>query len=191
MDFQDLDINLNGRQKKPLHFGEPEPLALIDLQTLGTECATKAPDIKKLRSGHHALARALASGMKPGEAGLLTGYSPSRVSILQADPSFKELLVLYRSNTQERYYEMHDRLAQLGKDSADEIIQRLEDTPEDFSITQLTDIMTKTADRSGNGPTSTTVDVRIGLADKLNAAQARLDKYRTIDATDATLIEEV
>ena len=170
--------------------GDPIPLTTDDLQLLGVECATKAPPLAKLRARHHSLARALASGIPPGEAALMTGYTNTHVSVLQADASFRELLTLYEGTTQERYYEMHDRLAALGSDTADELIQRLEDSPQEFTVPQLTDLLTKTADRTGYGPTATVVDVRVGLADKLNAAQNRIDKFRKQEMLDITPTQE-
>ena len=47
-----------------------------------------APMLKRLRDSHHAVARLLAHGLTPFQVSLQTGYSPSRISTLQADPNF-------------------------------------------------------------------------------------------------------
>lgn len=93
--------------------------------------------IKTIRATHHALARLLAQGVRDGEASAITGYCPSRISILKQDPTFSELISYYSSQVEEKFLDTHERLAKLGQSFIDEIQERLEAAPEEFSIGQL------------------------------------------------------
>lgn len=176
-----LDLNLGtsvrtrGRAAKAIPVTVKRPLVPEDLEYLNTrERGSTAPPIKKLRDRHHALAKCLAQGMEDGDAAILCNYDPSRVSILKSDPAFKELVAFYRKAVQEEYRGIHEKLAGVANDALDEITDRLEEKPEDFSVGQLMELSKMGADRTGHGPTSKTqVDVRHGLADKLEAARAR------------------
>lgn len=157
------------------------PLTEADIAMLGTEMGAKPPALKRLSDRHHALARALASGMSESDAALIVGISGSRVSILKADPTFQELVRFYRSGVQEQFRDLHARLAGLSMDAADELQERLEETPESISTGQLMDIVKLGADRTGHGPSSTQVNVNVNLAERLRAARERVERARTIE----------
>lgn len=178
-------IRTRGRARKEITVVGTRPLREDDLALLNTEKGSVAPPLKRLSDRHHSLARAIASGMKPGEAGIVYGYSASRVSILCADPSFKELVRFYSEKKDVEFAEMHERLAGLSVDALEELRQRLEENPEEFSNGLLLDMVTKLADRTGHGPssTSTQVNVNMNLAGRLQAARERVAKVREIDGT--------
>lgn len=165
-----------GRAARPVTAVVVRPLDRNDLTFLAEEKGSAAPAIKRLSERHHALARNLASGMKPGEAALICGYVSSRVSILQADPAFKELVEFYRRDVTAQYRDLHQRLGGLAMDAAEELAERLEETPEDLSIGQLMEITKMGADRTGYGPQSSTtnLNINIGAADRLKAARERV-----------------
>src|SRR5262245_60849946 len=48
--------------------------------------------LKRLSDRHHAVARAIASGMQDVTIAAMFGYEPSRISLLKADPTFQELV---------------------------------------------------------------------------------------------------
>src|SRR5262245_34162476 len=104
-------MSIRGRPQADLEATFVRELTQSDLTLLDQPRGVFSRPISKLRDSHHALARALAAGMKPGEASLITGYSLSRISVLQADPTFRELLEFYRSSTDEIYASLHDRMA--------------------------------------------------------------------------------
>ena len=79
------------------------------------------PELLKLRTRHHLIAQLLAIGMKPKDVALKTGYSISRISILQLDPSFKELLVNYAAEQENLTVDVKERLRHLSMDSIDVI----------------------------------------------------------------------
>lgn len=179
--LEGLGLRITGRPSAPLVFNEVRQLEESDLQLLSEPRGSEAPPVKKLRERHHALARVLASGVPPSEASLICNYSVSRISILLADPSFQELMVLYREGAKERYFDGHSAMAELHLDSIEELRERLEDQPETFSHGQLMELAKMTADRTGLGPsTKTEVDVKVGLADKLAAGRKRVAAMRDI-----------
>jgi hypothetical protein len=154
---------------------------------LEDERGTVAPTIKKLRTKHHALARAIASGLDDGDAAVLIGYTASRVSILKSDPSFKELVRFYTAKVEDQYLGMHERMAGLGLDAVNELSDRLEEDPDAFSNTQLMEMASRMADRTGHGPSSSTnVNVKVGLADRLQQARNRMQE--AVAGEDAKLI---
>lgn len=179
-------IRLTGRAPKPLAAVEVRELQPSDFALLATERGIEPAPLKRLGERHHALARLLAQGVSPGEASVVTGLSGSRISILKADPTFAELVSFYRDKVDEQYVDMHATLAGLSLDAAVRLRERLEDDDEDkLSIGQLIEITKLGADRTGFGPKSeSTVNVNIGLAEKMQQARERAEaRRRAIDIT--------
>jgi hypothetical protein len=112
------------------------------------------PPLQRIRFQHHSLARLLAEGRTHQEASLITGFSPSRISILQKDPAFKDLLASYKGMTDEVYVNVHERLAALGMNTIEELQERLDTEPESFSHNELMELSKLTLDRGGYGPAS-------------------------------------
>ncbi len=168
-------------------------LTHAELAELKVPRGTKSPAIKSLSDRHHALARLLAEGIKPASAGMMTGYTDSRISILKQDPTFQALVNFYREKIDEQFLDMQAKLAQLAGTAATITLDRLEDNPDAFSTDELASLIKLGADRTGHGPSSTTnVDVNGGLGARLDAAQNRLKAYRAqqADVIDVTPVEE-
>ena len=182
-----LGLRIAGNTRRSVTLGPERPLTEEDVLSLDKPRDSTPPPIVKLRERHHSLARIIASGeMDDAAASIITGYSASRISILRADPTFQALVEHYRENLTTRYYDMHQKLADLGEATVDEIAQRIEDGGESMDLGDLLNIAKFAADRSGHGPSSTQqVDVRVGLADKLEAARqsALAARQRVIDIT--------
>jgi hypothetical protein len=104
--------------------------------------------VKSLKYTHHKLARALAAGMTPGEAAQRTGYTLNRVSILQQDPAFCELISHYVEELQEIYVDVHERMAALGIATIEELQERFCEAPEKFSNKELMNLAEMMIDRS-------------------------------------------
>lgn len=184
-----LDITrTRGRAAKPLVAVELRDLTDADLALLSTEKGITAPSIKKIRESHHALARALASGMKPAEAGLVTGYSPSRISILQADPAFQDLLTVYREGVGEIYSDLHHKMAAMAVDVVEEMHERLQEDPGEFTTNQLLEVAKTFADRTGHGPQTKTqnVNINVDLATRLESGRRRAEEMRMKLVTTST-----
>ena len=186
-----IDISaLMGRRGTSVTAAEVRPLTGEDIARITEEeRATKAPCLKKLRQRHHALARALASGMPQGEAAISCGYTQAYVSTIESSPAFTELVAFYRTEVDKEYLGMHEAMAGLSRDAVDELTERLEEEPTDFSVGQLIELGKFGADRTGHGPaTSSTVNVKVGLADKLAEARGRINKHR-LERIQADVIE--
>lgn len=155
-----------------------------DLELLATEKGVKAPELKRIRDVHHALARLLATGMPESHAAEATGYSLSRISILKADPTFIELLQFYREQGSIEVGDFTDRLVQTAK-MAQEIIQdRMIDSPELFENDELRKLAVDFADRAGFAPNKAkNVTVNINLAGRLERARQRV---KTLDLPSQT-----
>lgn len=173
----DPDIfRTRGRAARPIIATVVRELEGGDLALLAEEKGSETTALKRLGDRHHALARNLASGMAPGEAAIVSGYVLSRVSILQTDPAFRELIEFYRRDVTVQYRDLHQRLSGLALDAAEELSARLEDEPEKVSIGQLLEITKMGADRTGHGPQSSTtnVNVNVDLAGRLQRARERV-----------------
>jgi len=124
--------------------GEP------DMQKLGAPPAEGAGQVMRaVKTRHHALAMLLADGTSNVEAGAITGYDAAYISVLRGDPTFQELIAHYQSNKKEVYLSVHQRLAMLGIQAANELLQRLEDAPEKVSTKDVREILQSALDRSG------------------------------------------
>lgn len=162
-------------------------LTVDDLMSAkGRKVNSVTPSIAKIRDSHHALARLLAEGRKDVEISLLTGYSPSRISILKNDPAFSELVSYYKQNVSDTFVTVHERFASLSRDAAEELQSRLDETPETFDNEELMELAKLTADRTGFGPKSTNVNINVDLAGRLEAARKRIGGS---DSSSAPLIE--
>ena len=172
----DLPFRTRGRAPQPLVATVVRELDRADLTLLQEEKGSQPTALKRLSERHHALARNLAGGMAPGEAAILCGYSNSRVSILQDDPAFKELIQFYRKEVEVQYRDLHVRLSGLALDAADELAERLEEDPTSFSVGQLMETVKMGADRTGFGPqsSSTNLNVNVDLASRLEQARKRV-----------------
>ena len=185
---RDLGLRLNGRSGKPIAAVVAGNLTQDDLDTLKVERGEITPPLQKLRTKHHALARAIASGMPDIDAAILIGYTPSRVSILKTDPSFRELIRFYTAKVDDQYLGMHERMAGLGLDAVNELSDRLDEDSDSFSNTQLMELASRMGDRTGHGPSSSTnVNVKVGLADRLLQARTRMEEAAAGD--NAKLID--
>ena len=163
-----------GRASKPVEASVVRELDHADMVLLSSERGVKPSAVKRLTERHHALARNIASGMSITEAALFQGYTISRVSILQGDPAFKELLGFYRADAQRPYRDLHVRLSGLAMDAAEELSNRMEEEPDKVSIGQLMELTKMGADRTGFGPQATNLNVNVDLAGRLEAARKRV-----------------
>lgn len=131
----------------------PADIEQLWLQPEGALGST-TPPIQKIRFQHHSLARLLAEGRPDAECALITGYSPSRISILKRDPAVMELISHYKEMVTEVFVNVHERLAALGLNTIEELMERLDTDPDSFSVRELKEVAELTLDRSGYGPQS-------------------------------------
>lgn len=187
-EMADLDLDLldlsprvgRGRQAVDLHAEFTRELTTADL-AMPPAASSQPAKIKALRDSHHGLARVLATGISESEASAITGYSPSRISILKADPTFKELLEFYRMRGEAVVTDFRERMAITGMTALQVLQERLEDDPEEITAGTLREIVKDMADRTGHappkGPTNVT-NVNVELGDRMAKARERVAQAR-------------
>lgn len=118
-----------GRRPAPLQLEYVRDIDASDASALLAPApkGSTTPSVLTLRNTHHQLARLLASGIKQAEISLMTGYSQSRISILKNDPAFAELIEYYKTQTEQRYLDIHEKLATVGTAVVEELAERVED----------------------------------------------------------------
>lgn len=160
---------------------------MLDLEVAGavrelTEAEAEAVNVpvvpKRLRDSHHAVARLLTQGLTPTQVSLQTGYSISRISVLQTYPAFIELMAAYRNDKNAERMAFEHRMALLAEDGVQELHERLHDNPETFSNETLLETVKVIADRAGFAPISRSINksVTYNIGDRLDRARALMDK---------------
>ena len=171
-----------GRPRKPVYGEVLRELTVADLALLDRDRGIKPFRLKKLRDAHHGLARLVAEGRTGGEISAITGYSQSRISILQADPAFAELVSHYREHLEELADEVaadgFAKLAALRNDLIEEAHDRVLDAPELITFDQLLDGIKTSADRTGLGPSSrsTNLNFNVDLASRRAEGRQRAER---------------
>jgi len=146
--------------------------------------------VKRLRDPHHRLARMLAIGVKPGMAAARCGYSNSRVSMLLADPAFKDLVTKYQNDLDSTIAEAEDDYIELTRtnmlkaermlsDKLDEADEHEESLP----VRDLIAISRDAADRLGYGKTHLNLNANVDFAKQLEGAITRSANVRLVNAT--------
>lgn len=169
----EISPRIRGFSGNPLEYAVVRELTLEDIPLLDQIKRTPQKSLKRLSNRHHAAARNIALGMKHVEVAAITGYHPNTINYLLDDPAFKELVEFYRTSIDKENRTNFERLSGIAADAADEIQERLENSPEEIPMSQLIEIVKVGADRSGNGPTSSNVQVNInvGIAERLKRAR--------------------
>lgn len=149
-----LELNIGTGRRGAMELALTRELTQGDLDILAQPQGCIATTPKKIRETHHQLARLLAQGIKQVEVSAITGFSQSRISILQTDPAFKELVEHYREVKTSSFADVNGQIVSLGVDVIGELRDRLHDQPEDFKNRELMEFATSLLDRSGFGPTA-------------------------------------
>ena len=151
LDFGPSDTALDV-PRAPLSCESTRELTEGDIAALALPRGITSRPITRIHASHHSLAKCLASGMKPAQAGLVTGYSNSRISILQADPTFAALVRDYTNEARSTFADLAERMNDMSLDAIEILQERLQANPETFSIPVLLDVVKAFADRTGHGP---------------------------------------
>lgn len=188
------DVKTKGRKMSALELEILGSITEGDIleRTEGALVSSEAPTLSRIRGIHHEIARMLSSGLTPAEVSAVTGYSLSRISILQGDPSFKELLAFYKTKTDEVFVDVRKRMAVLGLDAANELADRLETKPETLSNSQLIEITKASLDRAGFSPVTKTVNVGVQIsADELaDLRNSRSSSVKVLDVMPEDFTKE-
>lgn len=143
-----------------------EPLTEADLLALkgqlesGTNLGVTPPLLQRASTRHHRAAQFIAMGMEDAKVRVLCNYSEARLSILKSDPMFQEAIFYYAQQVEAEFVGVAEKMAELTDDLVEELVLRLERTPEAFTISQINELIKTLSDRSGNGPT-TKLDAKV------------------------------
>lgn len=187
-----LGLRTVGRAAMPVDYEIERELTVDDLATLNEPRGSVAPpSVTRLRERHHALARSLAAGHTHTEAAAITGYERARISVMLADPAFRELVEHYRTQVDVAWRDGAQAMADLHLDATTILHERLVESPDTFDNSDLLETMKLTADRTGHGPQTknTNVNVNVDLGSRLEAARARAQQAKQIDVVDAEIVE--
>lgn len=147
--------------------------------------------IARVRAAHHAVARELARGATAIEVSAITGYSPIRVANLKGDPTFQELIAHYRSQVDAHFENVVKKMTTLSADALDELSQRLDETPELFSVKELRELAVATLDRTGHSPVTKTQNTNVNIdASALAQLRARLAEGVVIGTSNRARVAE-
>jgi hypothetical protein len=168
------------------------PLKEEDAELPAPPEETKQPVLKRLTERHRQLARLLASGAQNNVAASMTGFTPSRVSVLRSDPSFGELIAYYRGQVDEQFIdhqsEIYEKLALVSKTALNKMLEFLEEDGTDgeaMTMEQVQSVMQSGVDRLGFSPKAQAPtksnNVNVDIAVRMERAQERLMNHRTIE----------
>lgn len=158
-----------------LTFAVDRPLTMEDIGD--RKLTTNSTPLKRITDRHHALARAIASGTPLIDVSVIFSMSYERVKQLKEDPSFRELVNYYHNVETVLIRSTSERMAETANAGIDLVNEILDDEERraKLSLGQALEVVKTFADRSGNGPQTTSVQVNIhaNLADRLKAARER------------------
>jgi hypothetical protein len=139
-----------------------------------TEPFDISPVFQRYRVSHHAVAMMLAAGLEPFEIERRTGFTRRRLTILQADPTFQELITYYAKREQEKFVPLIEEVNELKAHNTlvanRQIRDRLERDDEEevprISMSQLITIAgsTKTVDHKHSGSVDLNIAARLDRA---------------------------
>jgi hypothetical protein len=166
-------------------------LVPADMALLLTERGVKAPMLKRINDRHHALARYLALGYSKTECSALTGYDPSRISILLADDSFKMLVSDYRGIADAQVDGFQDRALTLADSVLAELQERIENDPEEIAVGTLLEVGKFARDSAGKMPVAKSVqtNVNLNVGDRLREARQRVSASAAGAAQDEPVLQ--
>lgn len=175
-----LPLRLTGRVRKPVRMEPLRELTVADLALLEQGRGYKgAPPLKKLRDSHHRVARLLAAGKSIGEVCAYTGYSRGRIDQLKVDPTFKDLIEVYRKEGSDQFNTYTDmamenmvRGERLVADSLEAAGDR-ETALELSELRPVLDIVSQRQDRFGYPAQAVNHNVNHDLAGALEKARKR------------------
>lgn len=121
------------------------------------------PKLLSIRATHHQLAKLLAQGYKDIDVAKITGYSPSRISILKRDPSFREIVSHYANVVEQAFTDTVGKMKDVTDTALAILDERLTDDEASFTNGMLLEVATKLGDRAGFAPVQKTISATIPL----------------------------
>jgi hypothetical protein len=151
--------------------------------------------LDQYRERHHAVARLVAIGATHDHIRRQTGISFKRISILLNDPSFKELVTLYRDDVEKIWNRNVDQYLDLGMGNmiqaeamiADQL-EEADEAGEKLPLLTLNRLSQDRADRFGY-PKTSQVEHKHDFAALLDRAIERSGKAREVKVIEAIAVE--
>lgn len=182
-----------GKVAKPSEILSMRPITREDLPRIVQPRDKSASIPQKLRESHHLIARLIAVGHDISTTAVMTGYSYNRVSVLTNSPAMIEQIALYRKDFQGRVDEQYDSFAAIAVQnmiaSERQLNDHLAEADEEnrlLPIRELREIVKDRADRFGYGKHTTSTNVNVDFASRLEAAIARSGKQNVIEASPSS-----
>ena len=152
LDVSAPGLRVNGPLRRAFYCEYARDLTEADHAALALPRGIKAQSLKRIHASHHSLARCLATGMKPAQAALVTGYALGRIQGLLVDPAFTALVEDYRNEAKSIFADLAERMNDMSLDAIELLQERLHESPESFTVPMLLDVVKAFADRTGHGP---------------------------------------
>jgi hypothetical protein len=150
---------------------------------------TKPADVIQLyRLSHHCIAQYFAMGMEKWEIQRKTGFTVRRLSLLESDPTFQQLIAYYaqmaEADRQAVIDEYHDIQELNALVAARMLSEKLDDSLESGVLPSYAQLLAITAanDKRRAASTPLNVNVNIGLA--LDAAKERAGRAKEVTIID-------
>jgi hypothetical protein len=124
-------IPSRGAVAEPLTLEVTRELTASDLLRLSEAPKVGVPLLQKLRATHHRMAQLQASGKTMGQIAAIVGCTTARLTQLQGDPTYTELVAYYNDQIMTAMIEdsarLRDKIVDAGEMAVDELRDRLED----------------------------------------------------------------
>src|SRR5580704_3077812 len=163
-----------------------------------TEPFDISPVFQRYRVSHHAVAMMLAAGLEPFEIERRTGFTRRRLTILQADPTFQELITYYAKREQEKFVPLIEEVEHLKAHNTlvanRQIRDRLEADDEAevprIAIRELIAIggSTKTVEHKHSGSVDLNIAARLDRAIERSGKKPREIEHRSMEILEAQVV---
>lgn len=154
--------------------------------TVGQSMSEPVGVLRLYRESHHRIAELIAMGCTDREISKRLGVGQRRLSLLQSDPTFQELIAVKRGKYLEQFAEeesVYYTVMNTNRMAAElEMHDRLQDDEQraEMSMMQLNKISMERADRTGYGKHSTQT-VKHDFGDLLDRAITRSNSAKVIE----------
>jgi hypothetical protein len=151
--------------------------------------------LDQYRERHHAVARLIAIGATHDHIRRQTGITFKRISVLLNDPTFKELVTLYRKDIDKIWNKNVDQYLDLGmgvmiqsESMIQDQLEEADEAGEKLPLLTLNRLSQDRADRFGY-PKTSQVEHKHDFAALLDRAIERSGKAREVKVIESTAVE--
>jgi len=155
------------------------------------EAGIEASPLQRLTARHRELAKKIALGWSTSQCAAYFGFTASRVSVIKADPTFRDLVSYFQMQGDDSHEFYQDNLKRASLQAVLELQDRLETAPEEFDNQELMKLMALTADRTGHAPKRVEEkNINVNFGERLEEARTRA-RQMVIESTAIDLTETI